>query len=384
MTSQQARSAVQEALRSRIADRAAEWFPTGPRSPEVELRLLSDRPRATVYVASLGRATGAPRVLVKVRRDVPAGPATADRGRPSLARDPRGAAELTVWEHDGLRLVEAAVSGDPRFAPVRALGHLPEHHALLLEFVDAPTVRDLLVRGSRLTRPRGSQVSDPELWRRVGAWSGVVQNATGTADRPVRQHSRSELVELFDDFGRYLTASTGAATWTDLARAGGVLAEEVFPERLPLAAGHGDFAPRNAFRCPDGRLAVFDPLFRWAVPAYEDLARFLVGLRLLGLQLHTQGAAYPLARVVQVEQEAIDGYLAAVGSEGPQEAALQEAALRCYELLLLLDKWSALVAAGRGGTTARVRAVSLRLAALFVRRQAEDVLERARRTSAGR
>ena len=376
MTPQHPRRAVEEAVVRRIGEHAEQWFPEQPLGHDVDLRLLSDRPRATVYAAALGGAPGAPRVLVKVRRDVPAGPATADRGRPSLARDPRGAAELTVWEHDGLRLVEDAVAGDPRFAAVRALDHLPEHHALFLDFVDAPTVRDLLVWGSRFTRPRGSAVREAELWRRVGAWSGVVQKAAGSADRPVRQQSRSELVTLFAEFGRYLSSSTGSATWAGLARAGGELAQEVFPERLPLAAGHGDFAPRNAFRCQDGRLAVFDPLFRWAAPAHEDLARFLVGVRLLGLQLHTHGAAYPAAWIGQVEREALDGYAAAVGPDGPGEAAL-----RCYELLLLLDKWSALVAAARGDTAARVRAVSLRLAARFLRRQSEDVLDRARRAA---
>src|SRR5436190_6591288 len=104
MTPRRPLGGVEEALVRRMADRAEEWFPDTPTGGEVELRLLSDRPRATMYGATLGRSPGSPRVLAKVRRDVPASPPAADRGRPSLARDPRGASDLTVWEHDGLRL----------------------------------------------------------------------------------------------------------------------------------------------------------------------------------------------------------------------------------------------------------------------------------------
>ena len=43
---------------------------------------------------------------------------------------------------------------------------------------------------------------------------------------------------------------------------------------------------------PVGRIVVLDPLARWAVPAQEDLCRFLVGVQLNGLQVHTHGAGY--------------------------------------------------------------------------------------------
>ena len=71
---------------------------------------------------------------------------------------------------------------------------------------------------------------------------------------------------------------------------------------------NGDYAPRNVFFAEDGRLTVFDPLFRWRVPRHEDLSRFLVAARLQAVQVHTRGLAYGAAGLDRRERAVIEGY----------------------------------------------------------------------------
>ncbi len=121
-----------------------------------------------------------------------------------------------------------------------------------------------------------------------------------------------------------------------------------------------------------GRLVVFDPMPRWSVPVYEDLCRFLVGLRLMGVQVHTHGLAFAPGTIAQWEESAIRGY---VGESGSDRRHL--AAVRSYEALIMLDKWSALVDARGSGWRSRAEQASLRLAAGYVRGQVAQVLQMA-------
>jgi hypothetical protein len=143
----------------------------------------------------------------------------------------------------------------------------------------------------------------------------------------------------------------------------------LLPERLPLAVGHGDYAPRNMFVSADARVTVFDPLPRWMVPRYEDVCRFMVSLRLLGVQVHTRGAAIDERRIEEHERQVLTGYLA------DDHSCLAQ--VRSYQLLILLDKWSALVAASQSGRSLnrRVQRASLRLASGYLRGQARRLLE---------
>jgi hypothetical protein len=117
----------------------------------------------------------------------------------------------------------------------------------------------------------------------------------------------------------------------------------------------------------DGGIGVIDPLRRWAVPAQEDLCRLLVGMRLVGLQVHTRGLAIDRDRLDRLQAAAIRGYY---GGDVPW------AVLRCYEALLLLDKWSALVSRNQGpGRRTKVLAGSLRLASRYISAEVGRVLD---------
>lgn len=362
---------AEEAISEHVSRQAAAWFPGTAPDPSVHLRLLSDRRRSRLYAVSLGRPAAAPVLVAKVRNENTAVGGGAPR-RPTLAPPTTDEAELTALEYDALRHLRTVFpDGDPRFGSVRALAHLPDHHAIVMDLAPGVPLRQLLVRWSRLYPARGRGTPTPEpLFRGVGAWLRRFHDATPVGDRPVRQATGRDVVAHLAALEEFLGRRLGRG-FGDLAGAGSTLAGELLPSGdLPLAVGHGDFAPRNVLAEGTGRLVVIDPLARWAVPAQEDLCRFLVGLELGGLQVHSRGAAHGHERLAHWQRQVVAGYYG---------DAVPEGALRCYELLVLLDKWSALVEpARRGGARATLLRLPQAAANGYVRARAERLLDLAR------
>ena len=164
----------------------------------------------------------------------------------------------------------------------------------------------------------------------------VVAGAPRHPDRdsaPVRQGSPDELVACFTKFGEFLAA---AAPSRDLGRTidiGRAAAAGIAV--LPVAMSHGDFAPRNILVDGQGRIAVIDLLARWQAPRYEDLAAFLLAMRTSRVNATTSGLLFGRA-IDRLEPAFLAGYF------GGDPVPLHE--IRLYELLLLLDKWSARLA----------------------------------------
>jgi hypothetical protein len=369
---------VERAIVARVSRQAAEWFPAVPRHPTVHLRTLGTSRRSRVHAVSLGDPAGPPLLVAKVRRAHSAVACAGDGRprRPSLVPDAPDEGELTEREYAGLRLLhETFAEGDPRFGAVRPLSHLREHHTILMEFVQGTRVRELLVRSSRLHPTRRGRGPSPEdVLPVVGSWLRKFHDSTPTTSYPARQATADDVVVHFaaqEEFlGRHLGRRFGA-----LAGAGSELAAELLPPgALSHVVGHGDFAPRNVLLDADGRIVIVDPLVRWAVPAHEDLCRFLVGMQLLGWQLLTRGAALSPATLERWEDLVISGYY---GDGEPSGS------LRCFQLLILLDKWSALVQpAGTGPLRTAGRLIQQRTATGYVRAQAERLVRQAR--TAGR
>jgi hypothetical protein len=362
---------AEQAIVDRVVTDAPTWFPGTPRNPEVHLRPLGTRRRSRLYAVSLGDPSAPPTLVAKVRNEhtAVAGGAGAPR-RPILAGTVVDEAELTSREYSALRHLETIFAGDdPRFGAVRALAHLPGHHAIIMGLVPGVPMRELVIRWSRLIpgRRRGHLAPEP-VFRAVGAWLRAFHDATPTVDHPIRQGTGADVVTHFEALEEFLGSRLGRR-FGRLAGAGSALAAEVLPPGdLPLAVGHGDFATRNVMVNPrTGRIVVLDPLARWAVPEQEDLCRFLVGVQLNGLQVHTRGAAYGADTLARWQREVVTGYYGDVVPLGP---------LLCYQLLLLLDKWSALVEPARhGGVVASVRRISQEAASGYVRTQAERLLD---------
>ena len=357
--------AVESAILRSVAEHAEEWFPEAGRQPAVHLRKLVDRPRALLYAVHL-RGSAEPSLLAKVRRDA-LGDGTGWTGtRPRLTAGPLSTPEMVALEYSGLRAIEAVIEpGSAAHVAIRPRAHLADVDAILMDFVDAATLRDVLLAQSRLRgrRPGSGRAATDAPWRHVGAWLRSYQRAIPAAGLPARQATRDEVVERFAAFDAFLVERLGRRAVGDGARRGVDFAARVLPEAVPLAVGHGDFAPRNVFVLPDERIAVFDPMPRWAVPRFEDLSRFLVGTRLLGLQLHTHGAAFSRESMARREQHLIEGYA------GGDDVPLDE--LSCMQLLVTLDHWSAVVDAAATGPRGRLRALSGRLAAGYLRRETD-------------
>ncbi len=362
---------AEQAIAERVARDAATWFPGTPADPPVHLRPLGARRRSRLYTVSLGDPASPPLLVAKVRNEHSAfaGGAGAP-SRPILAATSADEAELTGLEYAALRhLGTVFPDGDPRFGTIRALAHLPAHHAIIMERAPGRPMRELLTRWSRLHPGRNEPTPEP-VFRAVGAWLRAFHDATPTAGHPVRQATSDDVVAHFAALEEFLGRRLGRR-FGDLAGAGSALAAQLLPPAdLPLAVGHGDFAPRNIMVDPAGRLVVLDPLARWAVPAQEDLCRFMVALQLNGLQVHTRGAAYGEDTLARWQREVVVGYYG---------DAVPLGAVRCYQLLVLLDKWSALVEPARhGGARGTVRRVSQQAATGYVRGQAERLLDLAR------
>ena len=349
-------------VRDHVVDRRPDWFPDRAEA-EVGLEVLSDRARCVLVTVHLD---GDPRpvALAKIRRDVSSPPGDADR--PRLRSDVVAAAEMTVLEFEGLRAIAATADQDPAFGAVEPLALLADEATLVMRFVSAPTLRDVVVGESRLRRRRTDVAMSATTGCEVaGRWLRSFQQRMPAGHLPVRQGSRDDVVAMFGRYGDFLADTASGSGWKTIARRGAELADLVLPVELPLAVGHGDFAPRNMF--VDGeRLSIFDPMPRWQVPTYEDVCRFVVGLRLLGEQVHTHGKAFDRGRLDALEGAVVDGY---VGADDELRAPL-----RCYQLLILLDKWSALRSARGSGLTARLTHRSTGWATGFVRSEAERAI----------
>lgn len=349
-----------ETLTRRIPPHTHEWFPDRPHSG-VEVRVLADRPKCALLTIHLDGA-GVPSAIAKFRRD---SPETSGAGsRPRLRQEAATAEQLTLLEWDGLVRIERACRAIDGLDVVRPLLLMREDAGLVMSFVDGPTLRDVVLDQSRLRRVRGSLDDAVAGCALAGRWLRTFQHQAGESGRPVRQGTRDEVVDRLEAYGAFL----GSRAWRGVATAGAELLRVSCPHQLPVTVGHGDFAPRNML-LHDGRLIVLDPMPRWQVPVYDDLCRFLVGIRLIGEQVHTHGLAFGSGTLDALEEAAVAAYL------GPDA---DRAPLRAYQLLILMDKWSAMRDNPRRDLTARLARRSAALADRRVRAEADRLLHLAR------
>jgi hypothetical protein len=349
-----------EALSQRIAPYTHEWFPDRPHTG-LEVRVLADRPTCVLLTVHLDGG-GVPVALAKVRRDSTAGAGPTGGGaRPRLRQQPAGAAELTLLEWAGLEAIERACADADGLGVVRPLLLLRDEAGLVMSYVDAPTLRGAVLDLSRLRPGRGHRDDVVEGCALAGRWLRTFQEHAAGSDRPVRQGTRAEVVGLLHDYGTFLASPA----WRRIAAAGAQRVTAVLPDELPVTVGHGDFAPRNML-IGDGRLTVIDPMPRWQVPVYDDLCRFLVGIRLIGEQVHTHGLAFDSGTLDALEEAAVTAYLG---------AGVDPAPLRAYQLLILMDKWSAMLDNPRRDLPGRLARRSAALADHRVRAEAERLLD---------
>lgn len=331
--------------------RGTHWFPELGPEPKAVVRAMSVRPSCSLYLVRLTGSGAARAAVAKVRKPTStSGQGAARSSRPRLRTVATTGDELTRLEFEGLSTIwEQLGTDDPAGRALRPLEHVPAHTSLVMEHVGLPTLREGLLAESRLLPFSQRRVVPPPVaWRNAGAWLRAYHDRYPPGSKPARQERAEDVAERFGAYGGFLTDLLGRTSVGDMAQRGAELAVVHLKDRLPLAVGHGDYVARNMFVDGSGRIMVFDPMPRWRMPRYEDICRFLVGMRVSGLQLHSYGAAYA-DRTLQVREDwFLSGYYGDEPVPWPQ--------LRCYQLLVLLDKWSALLESASVGRSWRSHA----------------------------
>jgi aminoglycoside phosphotransferase (APT) family kinase protein len=318
--------ALIETILAELRPLLRDWYPDADEKAGPEVLEVDPRAVAHVIRVRVPRIAAPPATLIVKAVTADPAPDAVDRPRLMPLTEP---SERLRLEFEALRSIDARLAdlGDPRFAAVRPLGILPLSSALVMEAFAGQPLHRLLVRGSF---GRAAELRPSSLARAAGRWLRILHD-TPTSTQPIRQGTRQELVDAFTAFGAYLAEARGSRDLGPVIEAG-IGAVGQLSDRLPTVISHGDFAPRNILVDGSGRLAVIDLLARWQAPPYEDLAGFLVALHTSRANAATRGLLFGRA-VERLEPAFLTGYY---GSE-----PVPRNAIRVYELLLVLDKWSA-------------------------------------------
>lgn len=256
---------------------------------------------------------------------------------------------------------------------IRALDYLPEYHAVFTEESADPKLGQLFIRKNRFY----ALFSDAELtpaFRNVGAWLSAYHKMPKEEDIDIRHAHRKDYVEAIIQLKVFLVKTLGDERFFETASS--ILlnaAEKTLPDSLPLALGHGDFSPRNILIGPDARVTVLDTFATWRTSLYEDIGYFLNDLKMNYLQVVSQGFAFGAGQLAAYEQAFLEGYF--------DHEPIPYSAVRLYEALALLDKWSSLIARlyERPNSTQIVTQLKLKLASRYFKRRVNSLLDELKR-----
>ena len=249
---------------------------------------------------------------------------------------------------------------------IRALDYLPEHHAVFTEESADPKLGQLFLRKNRFY----ALFSDGELspaFRNVGAWLSAYHNMPKEEDVDTRHAHRKDYVEAILKLKIFLVKTLGDECFFETVSS--ILRNEsgkALPNSLPLALGHGDFSPRNILIGPNARVTVLDTFAAWRTSLYEDIGYFLNDLNMSYLQVVSQGFAFDAGQLAAYEQAFLEGYF--------DHEPIPYSAVRLYEALALLDKWSSLIARLYERPNA-IQIVKLRLASRYFKRRVTSLLD---------
>ncbi|MEO8107697.1 MAG: aminoglycoside phosphotransferase family protein [Actinomycetes bacterium] len=307
---------------------------------------MLDRDRSTVGAVEFDTTTGpAQSAWLKIRHERGLAPSVHTQERPRLSPLPSDMSDGALLEYRGLVHIERAVrqSGLSWMHAVEPLACLPDDATVVMGLVSQPTVKNRL-------RNLGTTARDPQarevvatIGQRVGRWLREYQ-ATPWEEPPVggRPATVGAALDKLEEFHSYLADRGVDPGLLESIVERATLATSANGEPWVLVPCHGDFSPRNVLYRDPGDIWVIDPLPRWSVPPWEDLARFRLEAE---VRLENR---YPMAlggacAAAILRRELERGYLGDVPEPGPH-AVLVEA-------LVLLDGWSALVARSAGSRT---------------------------------
>lgn len=318
-------------ISSYLQQHAADWFAEFA-NRAVEVRLTAERRRTNsrLYRFELeaeGRCRG---VFFKI----PGRRGGADpSGRPRLVPE-SDLGDKYVRHFETLRVIHEHFSAlaDPRFGTVRPLALVPELAGFAMEEVAAEPLRELLPQAARF-RPRRGLRKLESAFENVGAWLRQF-HALPVADAPTLHANRDEFIELVRRYSIHLGEAIGdRAYFARLLDTAARRARTDFPESCPLGPRFGDFGLTNMLVDGGGRVIGIDTLARYRVPIYEDIAYLLSGVASYRGEILSFGLGFGSKRLALLEAAFLAGYFEA--------APIPVQQIRLFEVLRLLDRWSA-------------------------------------------
>lgn len=219
---------------------------------------------------------------------------------------------------------------------IRVLDYLPQYNAIFTEESNDPRLRQIFLRNNRLS----SAFTHDELitaFQNVGVWLRIYHTMPKEADVKIRNPHRDDyidaIIKLTDFLERALRDKSFFQKTASIVIDRGRIA---LPELLPLGLGHGDYAMRNILIGSNARVTVLDTFAKWRTPIYEDIGYFLNELKMSYPQVVSQGLAFSSDQLAAYECAFLKGYF--------DRQTIPYAAIRLYEMMALLDKWSSAVA----------------------------------------
>ncbi len=226
--------------------------------------------------------------------------------------------------------------GDQRFGTVRMLDSLPEHDAFIMQEASGEIMRRLLNRASRSSFATAPQQLE-KAFNNAGVWLRIFhQEMSPPNNIEIIHDQRSDYVAAIRMFTEYLSgALDDQKIFHQIDSNIEGIAERVLPEQLPLGSRFGDFGLTNILVEADGRVTGIDTMAKWRAPIYEDIAWFLTALKAYNMQSYSQGLAFSPKKIKLLEQQFLTGYFA--------KDPIPTAEIRLFEILRLLERWSAKV-----------------------------------------
>ena len=233
---------------------------------------------------------------------------------------------------DHLRAYHERMAGSPEFTVPAFWACLPRHRTLVMQWIEAPRMDDLLRRAGRDERSR--------LFAAAGAWLRQYHAQSESIVRPLKLKSYPRHIDVLlggdEGAGRQVRDRIFRGAYETL-----VDQTETFARsRVAYVMTHGDFVPHNVFH-GGGRTVGFDMVPRMR-PALNDIWHFLVHAEATK-PLSARGARLgPMGLARQDAEAFLQAY-------GRLEHLGSEAAAACMQLQEVLLRWAVIIAHLRRG-----------------------------------
>ena len=327
-------TALTDHLRAHVGD----YVPTGLALRDLQLLSQRVRQRSCIYRFQLRSADGALGLVVKVPTApcIEEGTEQAMRAeRPRVVQPPESTMAVQL-EYEALARIHEYFEhlGDPRFGTVRPFGIVQQHRAIVMEAVDAPTLKEQVIKAGRWPCRR-SREELATTFAHAGAWLRTFHRCpTPPGSTPV-ESLLDDLVRFVHRLTRFLAAQVGEREFLEWVAGAVEERARYCGGPLPTGAAHGDFALRNIVVGSGQRVTVFDTLGRFRTATYRDIGYFLTDLRVSRFTALAKGALLHRPRCEEYRHAFLRGYF-----DGDPYS---EDAIRLFEVQALLERWSAIV-----------------------------------------